>query len=323
MGTRSAHGATAAMLVVAAAVLWGTTGTAQALLPPSTDVLRPTVVGLARLALGGAVLAGLTLLTDGRRWRTLAAARPATTAAIGALAVVAYHVAFFTGVARLGVALGTVLALGVAPLATGLGVALLEGRRPAGSWMVATATAIAGIALLLRPVGATRPSAVGVVLALAAGLSYAAYALASKRLLSLGVDGGTAMAALFGGGGLVAVLALVPSGSSALLSGVLAAPRGPGVLLWLGVATVAVSYRLYARGLADLEAERATTLTLAEPVTAAVLGVAVVGERLPATAIVGAGLVLVGLVVTAVSGAARSRSARPDRRRAGRPSGDA
>jgi drug/metabolite transporter, DME family len=63
------------------------------------------------------------------------------------------------------------------------------------------------------------------------------------------------------------------------------------------VMTIALGYVLFARGLAGLPASTATTLTLAEPLTAMLLGVLLLGERLPAVAWSGAALVAVGLVL--------------------------
>jgi DME family drug/metabolite transporter len=71
------------------------------------------------------------------------------------------------------------------------------------------------------------------------------------------------------------------------------------MLLWLGIATVGVAYALYGYGLRFLPTSTAVTLTLAEPVTAAVLGVVVLDEHLPALGWVGAGLVVLGLALTA------------------------
>lgn len=68
--------------------------------------------------------------------------------ALGGLAVAAYQACFFFGVARTGVAVGTVVALGIAPLATGL-LGLLLGERPDRRWTLATVGAVAGVVLLL------------------------------------------------------------------------------------------------------------------------------------------------------------------------------
>ena len=65
----------------------------------------------------------------------------------------------------------------------------------------------------------------------------------------------------------------------------------------LGVVTVAVAYVLFGRGLAGVGVGAAGTLTLAEPATAALLGVLVVGERLGGATVVGIALIAAGLVV--------------------------
>jgi DME family drug/metabolite transporter len=61
--------------------------------------------------------------------------------------------------------------------------------------------------------------------------------------------------------------------------------------------TVAFAYTIFSRGLTVVPAATAVTLTLAEPMTAAILGVTVLGERLSLAALAGAGLVLAGLVL--------------------------
>jgi DME family drug/metabolite transporter len=65
------------------------------------------------------------------------------------------------------------------------------------------------------------------------------------------------------------------------------------------VIPTALGYLLFARGLRHLPAGDVATLTLAEPVTATILGAAVLSERPGAAAVAGMGLVLAGLVVLA------------------------
>jgi DME family drug/metabolite transporter len=69
----------------------------------------------------------------------------------------------------------------------------------------------------------------------------------------------------------------------------------------------AVAYILFARGLERIGASETATLTLAEPVTAALLGVVVLGERPGAAAAAGAALVLAGLGLLALRPAAPAR----------------
>ena len=60
-----------------------------------------------------------------------------------------------------------------------------------------------------------------------------------------------------------------------------------------------LAYLLFARGLRRLSAAETATLTLAEPLTAALLGVIVLSERMSAPAALGAALILGGLLVLA------------------------
>ena len=68
-------------------------------------------------------------------------------------------------------------------------------------------------------------------------------------------------------------------------------------MLHLGVLATGLAYWLFARGLESTPVSSALTLTLAEPMTAAVLGVVVVGERLSGTAWCGLLLIFSGLLV--------------------------
>ena len=71
------------------------------------------------------------------------------------------------------------------------------------------------------------------------------------------------------------------------------------VALYLGLVTLALSYWLLARGLRGLPASTVVTLGLAEPVTATLLGLVVLGERLHGLSAAGIVLVFAGLLVLA------------------------
>ena len=78
--------------------------------------------------------------------------------------------------------------------------------------------------------------------------------------------------------------------------------RGWAVVLWLGLVATALSYVMFSHGLGATPVAAAATLTLAEPLTAAVLGMVVLDEPVRATTIVGIGLVGLGLVALTVRG---------------------
>ncbi|HLF81660.1 MAG TPA: DMT family transporter [Anaerolineales bacterium] len=273
-----------AWLVLAAGALWGTTGTAQALAPPGAT---PAAVGALRLALGGAGLLAVALLRGELRQ---AGRLPGRAVAAAAVTVAAYQVCFFSGVSLTGVALGTVVGIGSSPVWAGLLAWLTGGGRPARRWVLATGLAVAGVILLIAGGRTLRVSLPGVMLALAAGASYAIYASASKRLLE-SASPDAVMAVVFG----LAALLLAPILLQSNLAWV-GTPRGAAVALHLGLLATTLSYLLFARGLRSLSAPTAVTLSLAEPLTAAGLGLLVLQERLTLAGVLGGGLLLAGLI---------------------------
>lgn len=278
------------LLVLLAAVCFGTTGTAQALGP---DGASSVTVGAARIAVGALLLLAFEALTKARRGGGARPAWPLVPLLAGALGVAAYQLCFFAAVKDTGVAVGTVVALGSAPALAGLGGWLLEQRVPDRAWALATALACAGVAMLALE-GGGEVSAPGIALAVGAGASYAAFTLASKRLLDQGHQVEPVMARLFGLGALLLVPVLV-LGDLAWLT----TAGGAAMALWLGAVPTAIAYILFASGLRHLPANEVATLTLAEPVTAAMLGAVVLGERPGAVAIAGIFIILAGLVVLA------------------------
>ncbi len=261
-----------------AAVLWGTTGTAQALGEAEGS---PLTVGAVRLAIGSAGLLVFGVRSMARPpWRWLA---------LGAVAMAGYQVAFFSGVARAGVALGTVVAIGSSPIVAGILAWFSRGEIPDRRWWTATGLAIAGVGLI-----AGRPDEVdptGVALALLAGVAYAVSTLASKHLLDV-MTPTAAMAAMFG----VAAILLAPLLPGADLEWI-TRPAGLGAALWLGLGATTASYIAFARGLRHSTVGQAATLALAEPATATLLGVVVLVERPPPAAVAGVALVGVALAV--------------------------
>lgn len=287
------------LLVLAGAVLWGTTGTAQALGPADA---APPAVGALRIAVGAlglVVLAGPLRLAGDAGWWVRRGVRLPGLAAV--VAIAAYQACFFAGVARTGVAVGTVVAIGSAPAFTGLLGLAARGERPESRWPAATVLAVAGCTVLVLAGGEAAVDPSGVGLALGAGLSYATYTVAGKQLLTAGAAPTAVMAVVFTGG---AVLLLPVAAAGDL--GWLARPGGLAMVAWLGLAATTVSYVLFARGLRSLPAATAATLSLAEPLTAGILGVAVLAERPGVPGAVGAGLIGAGLVWLSVGRPARS-----------------
>lgn len=274
-----------AWLVLAAAVLWGTTGTAQALAP---DGAGPAAIGAARLAVGGVALLAFALsrraFAQSGRW-------PIWIVLIAAACMAAYQLFFFAGVARTGVAVGTIVGIGSAPILAGALGFLARGERPGNRWVVATLLAVTGCGLLIAAGRSIHVDPLGLLLATGAGATYASFTVASKGLLEHNPPEAV-MAVIFCSGALF----LAPLFFAADFNW-LAQPGGLVVILHLGLVTVALAYSLFARGLRQVPVATAATLTLAEPLTAGMLGVFLLGERLTFVAGLGILLIFTGLVL--------------------------
>jgi drug/metabolite transporter, DME family len=274
--------------VLIAAILFGTTGTAQALGP---DASTPLTVGASRILVGGSILAAMALASGGFRGRW-----PVGHVLLAGAGVAVYQLAFFQAVADTGVAVGAIVAIGSGPVFAGILERLLDGVWPGRTWLLATALATAGVVVLsLASATDASLSATGIALALVSGLGYATYTIVAKRLLRLGHSPVAVMGASFGLGA-VLLLPVLLLGDTAWLH----TPDGLALALYLGIVPTALAYSLFARGLRSLDASEVTTLVLAEPLTATVLGVVVLGERVGVGGMLGAVLILAGLAVLAL-----------------------
>ena len=285
MSTQSGATGYGRLQIILAALLWGTTGTAQALAPVGA---QPVVVGAVRLLIGGLTL---LLLAAGRGHLRRGGPWPWQSTAVAALSIATYQLTFFAGVSRTGVAIGTVVGIGSAPILAGIMAFLVWRQRPERRWWWATLLAVAGCGLLIAPQGQVKVDVGGILLALTAGGAYAAYTLASQRLLQTQApDAVTAVTFTLG------ALTLSPFLFTAdlfwLMNG-----RGMVVALHLGVVTTAVAYTLFARGLREVPVATAVTLTLAEPLTAATLGLFLLGEPLTPLTLLGIASLIAGLLL--------------------------
>jgi DME family drug/metabolite transporter len=213
---------------------------------------------------------------------------------LGGAAVAVYPLAFYTSMRLAGVAVGTVVSIGSAPLVSALAERVIDQHRLTVRWMLGAALGLAGIVLLCLAEAARpdpRPAAawatmLGVALGLAAGVTYAIYSWAAHRLIGRGVTSRAAMGAIFGLGGLLLLPVLLATGAPLAASWANAA-----VGAYLALVPMFTGYLLFGWALARVPASTATTLSLLEPAVATVLAVMVVGERLPAAG--WAGLILI------------------------------
>ena len=271
-------------LVLLAACLWGTNGTAQALAPQGA---QPIIIGTLRIALGGLTLLVIAALRgalrDGKRW-------PFWPTLLGGLSMAAYQMFFFAGVARTGVAVGTIVGIGSTPILAGPIGFLVRGERPNRRWALATVMGIVGCTLLIAAGEKIHIDLLGIFLAICAGGSYAIFTTVSKGLLEEHAPEAV-MAVTFCLGACFVLPLLINANLHWLTQ-----PAGFLVILHLGVITAGLGYTLFARGLRLVPVATAASLTLGEPLTAGLLGVLFLNEDLSILAGFGILLIFAGLV---------------------------
>ena len=281
-------------LVLLAAVLWGTTGTAQTYLPQNA---QPLTIGASRLAIGGFSLLIIMILMKKINFRTW----PWKETVVAALCMALFQPLFFTSVRVTGIAIGTVVAIGSAPIYSGLIEWLILKLRPSRAWVIATALSVIGCSLLFLNKDALTVNPLGVTLSLIAGFVFAIYTIVSKALL-VKVEAIPAVAMTFSISATILMPFLFIFDSSWVTE-----PSNLATILYLGFMTTSVAYILYLTGLQKVPSSSAVTLSLGEPLTAAVLSVFVVGEVLSAVSWVGVLLLLGGIVVLTISGRKRAK----------------
>lgn len=278
------------LVILVAAMLWGTTGTAQSFAPLT---LSSYWVGTGRLLVAAVFFALVLLCQQGRQ--PAAAPRsqlPWLAILCGGIGMAVYNLAFFAGVRATGVATGTAIALGSGPLWAGLLQMLLSGHRPRMNWWFALLIAVCGLVLTLQgSEQAAALSASGVALCLLSGLAYAVYALSTKHIVAR-ASPAMATTTVFTLGALIALpLAFLLAGVPQLHVADI------GVMLWLGVVATGLAYLLFSSGLRFVSSATGVALALAEPVTAVCLAIIVIGERPQMMAFLGLALILAGLAL--------------------------
>ncbi|WP_041604863.1 DMT family transporter [Tistrella mobilis] len=299
------------LAVLFAALVWGTTGTAATFAPE----VGAAAIGAAAMGLGGllqALRAGRGIL---RARHDLA--RNRVLLILGGVAVAVYPLAFYASMRLAGVTIGTVVTIGSAPLLSALIERIFDRTRLSPRWLAGALTGVAGILLLCLAeggagVGVTEVGAsdtgdavlAGIGLGLVGGFTYALYSWTARGLMLRGIRSSVAMGATFGIGGLLLMPVLALTGAPFLTSWGNAA-----VGIYMALVPMFLGYVCFGLGLARIPASLATTISLIEPVVAAILAILVVGERLPPAGWAGVALVIACLAIVTLP--ARRRPFRP------------
>lgn len=301
------------MLYVAfAATAWGTGGAVVAVLYGTSDI-GPSAVSFWRF-LGGL---GLLLLTRAL-WRHRRSVRGDSVLrgfvrnkgriVVTGFGLAIYQTAYFAAVQQAGLTVATVVTLGSGPVLVAVGARLLLDERIGRAGVLAVVSAVLGLVLLMG--GADQGTGPHPVLGLGYGVlsavGYAGVTLlgrASGRRREGGRESSAFDSMLLSFA--VGTVCLFPV---ALVEGLLPSTEQ---LLWtvasigyLGLVPTALAYTLFFSGLSVVRATTASVIALVEPLTAAVIGIVLLDERV--NSVVVTGTVLLMCAVLFLSRAERS-----------------
>ena len=272
------------LMVGLAATMWGTVGPVVQLYPEGTAFQFATMRNLFGIL-------ALWLMVAVQRRHSRYTRQDVLPILVGAVGTACFMPFYTLGFQRTGVAVASVLAIGAAPLFTGIVGRIAFGRAPGRQWFLGTGLAVAGLVGLNWPSGGTTVNGAGVLFALGAALSYA-FQATGMELMSRRHSPVQSVAPIW----TLATILQAPIcigrdfsflGDPLLLAGT----------VYGGVLTVAITFSMFTYGMARIGSSTAVTVGLMEPITAAALGVLLLGEHLTALGYAGIVFVLAGLVV--------------------------
>lgn len=299
--------------LIVAGVAWGTAGAAASLVFLVSD-LGPLALSFWRCVGGLVLLLGALAVRRRRAPRAAEPRRRRVLRVVGTgVGLALFQSAYFAAVEATGLAVGTVVTLGAGPVLIALGARLTMGERLGRGGVLAVTGALAGLAVLVLGGGgvAVRPS--GVVLAVLSAAGYAAITLLT-RWLGRGGDGPDALATSTWAFAVGAVGLLPMAAAEGLVPHTAELAKVVGLLVYVAAVPTALAYALYFAGAAVVRAATVSVIMLLEPVSAAVIAVTVLGERLTGATVGGTLLLLgavTGLAVAEARGAVGRRLAAP------------
>jgi len=288
--TRHSQGSFAVLL---ASVLWGTTGTAASF----AEGVSPVAIGAVTTGGGGLLLCLFSFSLYRSHLPTLLAHKGLII--VSTLCISLYPLAFYSSMYFAGVAIGTIVSLGSAPILTALLERVLDKKALTKSWLVACVAGLSGITLLTVSEGQISThseSLLGIILGLIAGATYAFYSWGARKLIGAEIPSRVVMGSLFGLASCLLLPLLFWYGAPLAES-----VTNLSVALYLAVFPMLGGYLLFGFALARIPASYVTTLTLLEPVVATLLSLFVLGEVLSLSGWSGLLLIMLSLVLLVLS----------------------
>ena len=284
-----------AVLVLIGALCFSSSGFLQAIAPSGAT---PYVIAGCRMLLASAALYVYIRITSRHpNWKNW----PWRYILTYATALCLYQICFFNAILLVGVAVGTVVCIGITPIFSGLIAWLLSGKPPRLSWIIATAIAIMGL-VLVNSFSDAQFDWYALILPILAGACYAIELSVSKPLTEHHTPQEAMMlVTLLAGLGLLPFFLIYPTEWILTAHGLL-------ISIALGVLTCALPYTLIVKGLQTTPTPVASTLALGEPLGAALLGILILKEPCPTATQIGIALLFISLMILIVEEARQEKN---------------
>ena len=270
--------------VAVCAILWGTIGPIVQLFPDGNEFQY----SLFRNVTGTIILWIIIAASKTRTRYSKEDIFPIVVAGFGAAG---FMPLYMLGFERTGVAVASVVSIGLAPIFVGIISWLLYKNAPGKIWALGTFLGVVGVAALNWPSGDAKINLAGFGFSALAAFSYSWQAIGMSKL-SKRHNAFQTVAPTFAIASLVQIPLNIGRSFEFLTEPILLLGS-----LYAGIATLAVAYSLFAYGVGRIGPANAVTVGLLEPITAAAMGVTLLGEKIAPIGFVGIVLVLVGLVI--------------------------
>ncbi len=265
--------------VFLASVFFSLTGTLRTFAP---DESTTYVITEMRMIIGFICLLIWCLATGKmpRSYRNL----PFTWLLVCIVGSIGYQLLFFGSVKVVGVAVGTVVAMGVTPFWTAIIAWAIFKKKPSKAWYISTVIAVIGVVMLnLTELDIEEP--IYLLLPVLAGFCEAFYIVGCAQFVGK-LEPETTILIIVGSMAIILAPFLWIDPVAWVFT-----PSGAVVCLGLGVITCGIAFPLFMAGVRYAPPVTCSTVNMVEPVCAACLGIFLLGE--PATLMSISGIALI------------------------------
>lgn len=280
---------TAYLMLTAMAVCFGGTWVPAAV---AVESVPPFTIAAVRFGVASILLYGWARLAN-RPLSPLTAGDWPMVIGLAITAVAGYNWLFLTGLTLAPATDGAIIVPGLAPVFTAVIASIALGERLGTRGFIGLAVAAVGLFLVVRPAGETDATRLlGDLLFLAGAALWGVYSVLARRASRRFNAVSTSLYGIAIGTVILVPLAALEGGAARLAAAPFEALAGIGYLAVFGTVAAFVLLNL---GVARIGASRASAFALLVPIVGVLTSVALLGEALGPTTIIGGAIVLAGL----------------------------